>query len=66
MAVDNVRLQAGMAGGTYTKAATAGVRAMHITQLRTLGPITESYTDGALTGVVIKAVHFQQLRDRVK
>lgn len=75
-AVDAVRAQAGLSGGTYTDAASAGVivKAAHITQLRsaldqamtTLGFATGGWTDTSLAGVRIKAPHFQEIRNRVK
>jgi hypothetical protein len=47
---------------------------VHITEIRSaldparsaLSLSTGGYTDGSLTGVVIKAVHFQELRNRVQ
>lgn len=76
-AVNAVRALAGFGPGTYTDAATPGivVKAVHVTELRTqldqamsaLGLTTGGWTD-ALTPrlTVIKAIHFQEIRNRVK
>jgi hypothetical protein len=50
------------------------IKAVHITQLRTaidqaaavFGFTTGGWTDSSLSGVVIKRVHIQELRDRMK
>jgi hypothetical protein len=50
------------------------VKAVHITELRSqldaamtgLGLTTGGWTDGGLSGVAIKAIHFQEIRNRVK
>jgi len=77
-AVNAVRLAAGLSAATWTDSAPQGVviQAVHINELRSnldqarslLGLSTGSYTDPTLaTGVtVVKAVHVQELRDRVK
>lgn len=76
-AVHAVRDLAGLARATFTDAAVRGlvVKAIHIIELRNaldaalspLGLAAGGYTD-TLTprSTVIKAIHFQELRDRVK
>jgi hypothetical protein len=76
-AVDAVRVASGLSAATWTDAAPLGViiKAVHITELRSnldqarglLGLSTGAYTDDLTPGVtVVKAVHIQELRDRVK
>jgi hypothetical protein len=77
-AVNAVRIAAGLSAVTWTDTPLLDVfvKAVHVSELRTnldqarslLGLSTGSYTDSTLTpGVtVVKAVHIQQLRDRVK
>ncbi len=72
-AVNAVRQLAGLTAATFTDTASAGVmvKAVHITEMRTaldaaLGPLgrgSGGYTDA--TPVVIKAAHFQDIRNRV-
>lgn len=71
-AVNAVRAQAGLGAVAYTNGTT--IRAIHITELRSyldqamtiLGLATGGWTDGALSGVPIKATHFQEIRNRVR
>jgi polygalacturonase len=76
-AVDAVRAAAALGGASWSDSAPAGVviKAVHITELRSnldqarslLGLSTGSYTDAITPGVtVVKAIHIQELRDRVK
>lgn len=75
IAVNAVRAQAGLSSAAYTDAAAAGVRikAIHVTELRTyldqalglLGRPTGGWI-GTLSGARVDAIHFQQIRDRVK
>ena len=76
-AVNAVRDTAGLAAATWTDSAPFGlaIRATHIQELRTkldeaLGALNlpvSSYTDPALSSAnTVKAVHFQELRERVK
>ena len=77
-AVNAVRAAAALTAATWTDSAPLGVvvKAVHVNELRTnldqarglLGLSTGSYTEPTLTpGVtVVKAIHIQQLRDRVK
>jgi len=76
-AVNAVRAAAGLAAATWTDSSPAGVaiKRVHITQLRSaltpaltaLGKSSPSYTDASLTtATVVKAVHFQELRNLTK
>jgi len=76
-AVNAVRqLVTGLGNATFSDPNPSGVviRAADILELRNaldaaLGPLgrgTGGYTDSSLSGVPVKAVHFQQIRDRVK
>jgi galactose oxidase-like protein/glyoxal oxidase-like protein/fibronectin type III domain protein len=76
-AVDAVRAAAALGGASWSDSAPLGVviKAVHITELRSnldqarglLGLSTGSYTDSITPGVtVVKAIHIQELRDRVK
>ena len=77
-AVNAVRAQAGLSAASFTDSAAHGVvvKAVHITELRSaleaamssMGFGTMTYTDSTLTprSTVVKAVHFQELRNRVK
>lgn len=76
-AVDAVRTLAGLTGGSYAEAITAGttIKASHILELRSaldparsaLGLMALSYTDPSLTGgFLIKAAHINELRSGVK
>jgi hypothetical protein len=77
-AVNAVRAQAGLAAASFTDPATRGVvvKAVHITELRSaleaamssMGFGTATYTDPTLTprSTRVRAVHFQELRNRVK
>ncbi|HXH40358.1 MAG TPA: fibronectin type III domain-containing protein, partial [Thermoanaerobaculia bacterium] len=76
-AVNAVRSLANLSAAVFTDAATAGtpIKAVHVTELRTavdaarsaLSLSTGGYTDAPpLTGVIVKAVHFQELRVRVQ
>ena len=76
-AVNAMRAIAGLPAASFTDPATPGivVKAVHITQLRTaldqaysaLGFTGGGWTDPSLgPGTTIRAVHFQEIRDRVK
>ncbi|HXH40173.1 MAG TPA: M12 family metallo-peptidase, partial [Thermoanaerobaculia bacterium] len=76
-AIDAVRALAGLGGGTYTDLAPAGiiVKKTHMDELRAaLTPartnlgLSTTYTDPTITlnMTLIKAVHFQELREFVK
>jgi hypothetical protein len=76
-AVAAVRALAAISVATFTDAATPGVtvKAIHINELRTrlnealtaLGIATTAYTDTVTaTSTIIKAIHFQEIRNRVK
>jgi chitodextrinase len=76
-AVDAVRAAAGLSAATWTDSSLTGVevKGVHISELRSnldaarslLGLSTGSYTDTLTPGVtLIKAIHAQELRDRVK
>jgi hypothetical protein len=74
MAVNAVRLLAGLPAATFADAATPGnvIRATQLTELRTnldaaramIGLPTGGYT--STTGVRITTTHFQELRSRVQ
>jgi galactose oxidase-like protein/fibronectin type III domain protein len=77
-AVNAVRAAAGQSATTWTDSSLSGVevKAVHISELRSaidaaryaLGLSNASYTDPSLTpaSTIIKAVHVNELRDRVK
>jgi hypothetical protein len=76
-AVSAVRLQASLSAGTFTDSASAGVvvKAVHINELRTqldaamsaLSLTTGGFTDTILANsTAIKAIHFQELRNRMQ
>ncbi|MEO6486793.1 MAG: fibronectin type III domain-containing protein, partial [Thermoanaerobaculia bacterium] len=76
-AVNAMRAAAGLLPAGFTDSGASGVivRAVHITELRTaldsarsaLGLSTAGYSDSSLTsGMTVRAVHFQELRDRTK
>jgi hypothetical protein len=77
-AVNAVRAAAGLSAATWTDSSLSGVevKAVHISELRSaidaartaLGLSNASYTDSTLTpgSTIIKAVHVNELRDRVK
>jgi len=73
--VTAVRLQAPLGAGSYTEDAAVGLRikAVHITELRTqldaatsaLALTTGGFTDSIVVGSTsVKAIHFQELRNR--
>jgi hypothetical protein len=77
-AVNAVRVAANLSAATWTDpsltAATILIKAVHVTELRTnldaaltaLGLSTSSYTDSSLSGVAIKKVHLDEMRQRVE
>lgn len=77
-AVDAMRAVAGLGGAPWTdptlSPASTFIRAVHIQELRTylndattrLGYSTSSYTDPTLTGFLIKRVHIEELRQRIR
>jgi hypothetical protein len=77
-AVDALRAVAGLNGAPWTDPLLvpnlSPVRMVHIKELRTylddaatrLGYVTSPYTDPALTGFVIKRVHVEELRQRIR
>ncbi len=76
-AVNAIRATANLSAATWTDAtlnSTVNVKAMHIEELRTnlnealtaLGLPVSSYTDASLSGVLIKKVHLDELRQRVQ
>jgi hypothetical protein len=77
VAVNAVRALAGYGGYPYTDSVAPGIRikAIHITELRSaldqalaaLGGAIGGYTDQAgIAGLPIRAIHFQEIRNRVK
>jgi hypothetical protein len=77
-AVDAMRAVAGLGGAPWTdptlSPASTFIRAVHIQELRAylndaasrLGYSTSSYTDPTLTGFLIKSVHIEELRQRIR
>jgi hypothetical protein len=77
-AVDAVRAAANLGAATWTDptvtAGTTTIKAVHVTELRSnldaaltaLGISTSAYTDPSLTGIAIKKVHVDEIRQRVK
>jgi hypothetical protein len=76
-AVNAVRALAGLGAVSFTDPTLTSaivIKATHVTDLRgaldparsNLGLPTLSYTDSPLTGVVVKAIHLQELRTAVK
>ena len=77
-AVNAVRAAANLSAATWTDptvtAGTTLVKAVHVTELRTsldaaltaLGITTSAYTDSSLTGIAIKKVHIDEVRQRVE
>jgi hypothetical protein len=77
-AVNAVHVLAGLGSVAFTDptitAQSTVVQAVHISELRaaldaamsTFGWTTGGYTDSITTGVTVKAVHFQEIRERVK
>jgi hypothetical protein len=76
-AVNAIRAAANLSAATWTDAtlnSSVNVRAVHLEELRTnldqaltaLGLPVSSYTDAALSGVLIKKVHLDELRQRVQ
>jgi hypothetical protein len=73
-----VRAAANLSAATWTDptvtAGTTPVKAVHVTELRSnldaaltaLGVSTSAYTDPSLTGIAIKKVHVDEVRQRVK
>jgi hypothetical protein len=72
--VNSVRSTAGLSLPSYTDPTSTVVLATHITELRTrltqartaLGLTTPAFTDSSLTGIPIKAVHFNELLDLLR
>ncbi|MDP9192469.1 MAG: IPT/TIG domain-containing protein [Acidobacteriota bacterium] len=72
--VNGVRSIAGLFQYSYTDPSPTLVNAIHITQLRTtltqartaLGLTTPAFTDTSLTGIPVKAVHFNELLDLMR
>ncbi len=77
-AVDALRLVAGLAPAAWTDATllptSTVIKAVHITELRTnlehvaalLGYAPVSYTDPVLSGLPIKRIHLEELRQRLR
>jgi hypothetical protein len=77
-AVNAVRAAANLTAATWTDptltAGTTAIKEVHVTELRTnldaawtaLGIATSAYTDPSLTGIAIKKVHIDEVRQRVK
>ena len=72
--VNSVRSTAGLSLPSYSDPTSAIVLATHITELRTrltqartaLGLTTPAFTDVSLTGIPVKAVHFNELLDLMR
>jgi hypothetical protein len=76
-AVNAVRAAANLGAATWTDptlSTSVTIKAVHVTELRSnldaaltaLGISTSAYTDPSLTGIVIKKVHVDEVRQRVK
>jgi hypothetical protein len=76
-AVNAVRAAANLSAATWTDptlSTSVTIKAVHVTELRTnldaaltaLGISTSAYTDPSLTGIAIKKVHADEVRQRVK
>ena len=76
-AVNAVRAAANLSAATWTDptlSTSVTIKAVHVTELRTnldaaltaLGISTSAYTDPSLAGIVIKKVHVDEVRQRVK
>jgi hypothetical protein len=76
-AVNAIRATANLSAATWTDTmlnSSVSVKAVHITELRTnldqaltaLGLPVSGYTDASLSGVLIKKVHLDELRQRVQ
>ncbi len=72
--VNSVRTAAGFSTYSFSDQPPVLIRAVHITELRSvltqartaLGLTTPAFTDPALSGVVVKAVHFNELLDLMR
>jgi IPT/TIG domain len=72
--VNSVRSTAGLSLSSYTDPTSTPVLATHITELRTrltqartaLGLATPAFTDPSLTGIPVKALHFNELLDLMR
>lgn len=72
--VNGVRTAAGLSPYSFSDQPPILISAIHITELRTrltqartaLGLTTPAFTDPALSGVVVKAVHFNELLDLMR
>src|SRR5687768_7110059 len=76
-AVNAVRAAANLSAATWTDptlSTSVPIKAVHVTELRSnldaaltaLGISTSAYTDPSLTGIVIKKVHVDEVRQRVE
>ena len=76
-AVNAVRAAANLSAATWTDptlSTSVTIKAVHVTELRSnldaaltaLGIATSAYTDPSLTGILIKKVHVDELRQRVE
>jgi len=76
-AVNAVRAAANLSAATWTDptlSTSVTIKAVHVTELRSsldaaltaLGITTSAYTDPSLTGILIKKVHVDEVRQRVK